>query len=111
MSVSLRDYETDTGPMDYTLAPFPDHAWQIVSVRLHVGAVGWFGDFTVTLDSAELPAHNVVFFRQDMTAVTDVYWEPDRPIVLRPEDNLRFQWINKFQERWGLETIWNLGAA
>ena len=97
--------------MDYTLALFPQHAWQVVSVRLHVGAVGGGGDFTVTLDSAELPAYNVVFFRQDMTLVSDVYWEPDRPVVLRPTDNLRFQWASKIQDPWGLEIIWNLGAA
>lgn len=112
MASSFRDYEHGAGPMDYTLILDPVHAWQVVSARLHLtGGPGWFGDWTITLDAAAGAVYNTVFLTADMALVHDVLWEPTRPVVLRPTDNIRYQWTNKFQIPWGIETIWQLGAA
>ena len=98
--------------MAVTVPPFPPSgAWQLIEVRLHLSAVGGAAEnFTVTLDSSADAVYDVVLFTQAMAAITDLVWQPTRPIVLTHLAELDFAYANSNTRTYGLEVIWQGGG-
>ena len=87
-----------------TLAP--GVAWQLESIRVHLSAAGGAGDLTATIDSGIGAAYDIVILIQDMTTVTDLVWNTERPMEFGPDDELDIAWANAGTKTYGLEIVW-----
>ena len=96
---------TNNQPIDYTFAP--DMHFQLEEMRLHLSAAGEAANLTVTLVSGVAAAYNTVLLTQDMTLVTDLHWQPTRPVNFAPGDSIRVEWANAAARTWGIETVWS----
>ena len=77
------------------------------SVRLHLSAVGGLvEDFTVTINSVTGAVYDTVLFSQDMVAVQDLFWQPDRPIAIVNSDVIDFAFKNALGRTYGMEVIY-----
>ena len=82
---------------------------RITSVRLHLSAVGGAAEnFTVIINSATAPAYDVLLFSQDMTAVQDILWIPERPIPIVNNDLIDFAYTNTNTRTYGLEVTYEV---
>ena len=80
----------------------------LIVMRCHLSAAGGAGNLTVTLDSIFGAAYNCVLLTQDMTAVTDLVWSPDKDSgALAVGDKLVIEWANAGAKTYGLEVIWS----
>ena len=86
-----------------TLAP--GVAWQLESIRVHLSAAGGAGDLTATINHGSAAAYDVVLLTQDMTAVVDLVWSPDRPMEFLAGDELDIAWANTGTKTYGLEIV------
>ena len=87
-----------------TLAP--GQAWQLLGIRVHLSAAGGAGSLTATIDNGAGAAYDYVILTQDMTAVTDLIWSPERPMEFGPTDELDIAWPNAGTKTYGLEIIY-----
>ena len=79
---------------------------ELVCVKLHLSAAGGAAEnFTVTVNSATLAAHDTVLLSQDMNTVTDVFWLPEQPIPIVNDDVIDFAYANSNARTYGLEVI------
>lgn len=92
----LLDTFTDDDPRDIELE----------EVRVHLSAAGGANSLTIAIDNPEHPECNTVLKSQDMTAITDLMYQPTKPHVLRATDNLKFAWTNASHREWGMEVIY-----
>ena len=79
------------------------------SVKLHLSAVGGavgVVTFTVTINSATDAKYDTLLFSQDMTAVQDVLWQPDRPLPIVNGDVIDFAYANGSNLDYGLEVLY-----
>ena len=79
------------------------------SVKLHLSAVGGVVgavNFTVTINSATDAKYDTKLFSQDMTAVQDVFWQPDRPVPIVNGDVIDFAYANGSTLDYGLEVLY-----
>ena len=77
------------------------------SVKLHLSAAGGAAEnFTVTINSITGAAYDTVLFSQDMNTVTDLLWQPDRPIPIVNSDVIDFAYNNANTRTYGLEVIY-----
>lgn len=104
VGVYYKDTATGSAALAKTITS--SGAWRLDSVRVHLNAVGAGGDLTVTLDAIAGAAYDVVLFTQDMTAVTDLVWIPDREIILTASDELDVAWANAGGKTYGLEVYY-----
>jgi hypothetical protein len=84
----------------------PGEAFQLEHVKIHLSAAGGAGDLTVTIDANAGAAYDVVLKTQDMTAVTDFVWSPERPISFENGDKMVVAWANANTRTYGLEVAW-----
>lgn len=112
VSTSCRQYTTGAAAIAVTTpVAAPSGAWQLIEVRLHLDAVGGAAEnFTVTLDSSAGAPYDLLLFTQAMAAVTDILWQPTRPIVLTHLDSIDFAYTNSNGRTYGLEVIWQGGG-
>jgi len=79
------------------------------SVKIHLsafgGAVGAV-DFTITINSVTGAAYDTLIYTQDMTAVKDILWQPDRPITIANSDVLDIAYANGSNLTYGLEVLY-----
>lgn len=81
----------------------------LVCVKVHLSAVGGAAeDFTVTIDSVTDPVYDTEIFTQDMTAIQDICWVPDRPIPIINNDEIDFAYANSNGRTYGLEVIYRV---
>jgi len=79
------------------------------SVKLHLSAVGGLVEnFTVTINSVTGAVYDTVLFSQDMVAVQDLFWQPDRPIAIVNSDVIDFYFKNANGRTYGLEVIYRM---
>lgn len=97
---------TATGNAAISKTVTPSGAGALDSIRLHLSAAGGAGNLTVTLDSGDGAAYDTVLLTQDMTLVTDLFWQPDRPIELDDVDALVIAWANAAGRTYGLTVKW-----
>ena len=85
----------------------PEQAIEIVCVKLHLDIVGGAAEnFTVTINSVAGGVYDVEIFSQDMTAVKDICWVPDRSIPVINKDVIDFAYANTNTRTYGLEVIY-----
>lgn len=103
----MRDSATGAAAINKTVTFSSMFESRLVTVRVHLSAAGGAGDLTVTLDSHLGSAYDVVLFRQDMTAVTDLNWMPEK-CPIHKDDSIVIAWANASTRTYGLEVIWVL---
>lgn len=86
----------------------PGSAWALDSIKVHLSAAGGANNLTATIDRAVGAAYDTVVLTQDMTAVTDLYWAPTRPIEMLAGDELDLAWTNASTRTYGIEIVWRL---
>lgn len=84
----------------------PGRQWKFDSLSLHLSAAGASGTLTVSLDAAAGAAYDTVILTQDMTLVTDLYFQPEQQINLKPNDGIKISWANTGGKTYGLEVNW-----
>ena len=87
----------------------PTRPSQLESVRLHLSAVGGAVGavaFTVTINSLAAAVYDTLLFSQDMTAVQDVFWQPDRAVTIMNGDTIDIAYANGSGLTYGLEVIY-----
>jgi hypothetical protein len=85
----------------------PDEAIEIISVKLNLSAAGGAAeDFTVTINSATAAVYDTIIFAQDMNAVQDLMWLPERPVPVVNKDVVDFAYANTNTRTYGLEVIY-----
>ena len=99
---------TATGAAAIAKTVAPGKRWVLLEVRLHLSAAGGTGNFTATMDAGAGAAYDCVLLTQDMSAATDVHWQPTRPIVFSATDELDFEYVNTNASTYGLEVIYGL---
>jgi len=97
---------TTTGAAAIATTITPTAASAIDSMMLHLSAAGGAGNLTFTIDAIAGAAYDTVLLTQDMTAVTDLYWQPDRPIELDSGDKIVVAWANAGGKTYGLTVNW-----
>jgi len=81
----------------------PGRAWQLEEIRVHLSAAGGAGNLTATFDANAGAAYDAVVLTQDMTAITDLVYAPERPIVFESGDRLVIAWANASDRTYGVE--------
>jgi hypothetical protein len=106
---------TGSGVISETFSP--DVAFMVEAVKLHLASPTGSGsgsgsgslqttNFSVTVDSAEGAAYDVVLLSQDMSSSTDLAWVPDQPIFCAKGDELEISWENDSGYTWGVELVY-----
>lgn len=94
-----------TGAAAVSMTVNPAKAWQLEEVRIHLSAVGAAGNLTITIDANAGTAYDVVLLTQDMTSITDLVWQPDRPIKFENGDKIVIAWANGSTRTYGIEVL------
>lgn len=81
----------------------PSGAFELHEARVHLSAAGGAGNLTVTLDANAGAAYDVVLLTQDMTAITDLVWQPDRPMSFDSGEKIVVAWANAGGKTYALE--------
>lgn len=97
---------TATGTGVIATAVNPGSPWQIEGIRLHLSAVGGVGNLTITVDHGTGAAYDAVLLTQDMTAVTDLVWSPERPMQFPAGTEVDISYANANGRTFGLEVIY-----
>ena len=86
----------------------PGVEWALEFIRIHLSAAGAANNLTATIDSGVAAAYDTVILTQDMTSVTDLLWEPERPIPMLADDELDLAWTNGSSRTYGITIGWTL---
>lgn len=92
-----------TGSAAISVTVNPGRPWQLEEIRVHLDAVGAAGNLTATVDAAAGAVYDTVILTQDMTAVTDLVFIPDRPMLFENGDKLIVAWANAGGKTYGVE--------
>ena len=96
---------TGAAAVDMTIAP--GIAFQIEEIRVHLSAAGGAAEnLTATLDSVTAAAYDVVLLSQAMELVTDLTWQPTRPLVFSAGDEIDIAYANTNARTYGIEVYW-----
>jgi len=95
---------TGSGALAHTLAP--GRAFRLLEVRLHLSAAATQETLTITADSNEGAAYDLVFDSQAMAGVVDHVYRPAHPAIFMKGDELDFAWGNTDARTFGLEIIY-----
>jgi len=99
-----RHQATGAAALSQTISP--GCAFQLEHVKVHLSAAGGAGDLTVSIDADQGAAYDIVLKTQDMTAVTDLVWSPERPLTFENGDKIVVAWANAGTKTYGLEVGW-----
>lgn len=106
-SNSLRvEKATGAAAIAHTIAPGVE--FKLIEIRVHLSAAGGAGNLTVNLDSINGAAYDLNVLTQDMTAITDLVWQPDIPMHFQTGDELDVAWANAGTKTYGIEIIYDL---
>lgn len=94
-----------TGAVALVAKVSPDSSCELDEVRIHLSAAGGAGDLIIQINSGGGAAYDTVLLKQDMTAVTDLVWQPTRPIKLAKGDEIDLAWANANSRTYGIEVI------
>ena len=90
----------------YTLKP--GSKFRLKEIRVHLSAAGEAGNLTATVDAAAGEAYDAVVYSQDMTAITDLFYQPTFPIQFEATDEVDFVWANGSSRTYGLSIYYDL---
>ena len=110
MSNMLIVRATGSGVLAETIAPDLNNgqSWQLEEIRIHLSAVGGAGstNFTAQLDHESGAVYDLIIFDQDLTAITDLSFQPERPLEFRQDTELDIAYDNNNSVTWGLEVLY-----
>jgi len=95
-----------TGALAVNTTITPTAAFALDAVSIHLSAAGGAGNLTITLDAIAGAAYDVNLLTQDMTSVTDLYWQPERPVECLSGDKIVIAWANGSGRTYGLNARW-----
>ncbi len=82
--------------------------WQLKEVRLHLSTgIAEGSTFTVTINSSDGVVHDINLVSQDMSSVSDVHYQPTRPVELSAGDTVDTAWTNNTTSKWGQSIIFS----
>lgn len=96
-----------TGAAAVAMTVAPGVAWQLEEIRIHLSAGGAATNLTATVDAGAGAAYDVVVLTQAMNAVTDYIYQPDRPHVFGPTDELDIAYANGGGATYGIEVFYS----
>jgi hypothetical protein len=99
-------FQKATGAAAIAETVTPSGPFALDSISLHLSAAGAAGTLTVTLDAYAGSVYDLLLYSQDMTSVTDLLWQPERPIELESGDKIVIAWTNASTRTYGLITRW-----
>ena len=91
-----------TGVVAIATSLAPLRAFQLESVTVHLSAAGGAGNLTAILNAIDGAEYDLNLITQDMTAVTDFVFQPDRPLYFDAGDSIDFAWANANGRTYGL---------
>ena len=97
---------TGAAAIAYTLKP--GVRFRLREVRIHLSAAGGAGNLTATVDAAAGAAYDAVLLTQDMTAVTDLLWQPSFILQFEATDEVDFAWANGSTRTYGMTIYYDL---
>ena len=100
--------QVDTGVVAIANTLAPGVPFRLREVRVHLSAAGGAGDLTATVDAGAGAAYDLQIIKQDMTAVTDLVWQPSLPMQFEATDEIDFAWANAGGKTYGLTIIYDL---
>ena len=110
MSNMLIFKETGSGALAETVAPVLNsgQSWRLEEIRIHLSAVGGAGatNFTAKLDHESGAEYDLVILDQDLTAITDLSFQPDRSLEYGKDTELDIEYDNNNSVTWGLEILY-----
>jgi hypothetical protein len=81
----------------------PARNYHLDNVAVHLSTIGGSGTLTIYKDSGTSSAYDVVYYTADMTAVKDIYWQPERPIPMFSGDIVTVTYANASTCTFGVE--------
>lgn len=105
-SRALKVNVTGDAAIAYTLKP--GAKFRLREIRIHLSAAGGAGNLTATVDAAAGAAYDAVVYSQDMTAITDLFYQPTFPIQFEAADKVDFAWPNALSKTYGLSIYYDL---
>lgn len=106
--VQLSSETTGSAAINKTL--FPEEAWRLHEIRLHLSAVGTAGNLVLTLDAGTGAAYDVILLTQAMAGVQDLVWQPEIPIEFGITDKLTITWANATGLTYGLDIMYSVST-
>lgn len=105
MATTRTHRATGGAAISETLAP--GVAWQLEEIRLNLSAAGGGGatNFTAIINHGTAAEYDLVIVNEDLTAVTDLIFQTDRPMEFGPDDELDISYDNNNTKTYGLEII------
>ena len=99
-------FDNSTGTGVLAVSFDPNVNFILVAVKLHLSTAGDASDtFTITADSTEGAAYDILLLSQSMSAETDVLWTPDL-LPFKKDDKLLFGMTRASGVTWGLEIVY-----
>jgi hypothetical protein len=80
-------------------------AWFVKEVRIHLSDVGGAGTLQILINAVGAE-YDLICMTQDMTTITDYYWQPDKSIPLLATDTFDIVWDNTNSRTYGIEIIY-----
>ena len=96
-----------TGAGNIAVTVSPAGAYALESISIHLSDAGAANNLTVTLDAAAGSAYDAVLLTQDMTSVTNLLWQPERPIECADGDMILIAWTNGSTRTYGMIVKWS----
>ena len=103
--ISVRQRATGSAAIAVTLEP--TSRFLLKEVRIHLSAAGGAGDLTISLDSGINAVYDVVLMTQDMTLITDLVYQPSKPLEFESLDKILISWANVETKTYGIEILYS----
>lgn len=96
-----------TGAAAVAMTVAPAVKWALREVRIHLSAAGGAGNLTITVDSGTNAVYDTILLTQDMTAIADLAWQPDFPMIFDANDEIDIAWANAGKKTYGIEVVYS----
>ena len=103
-------YQRETGAATLDMLVSPGVAFSVESLRVHLSAAPATVENLVVSAVSPGTVYNVVLLEQAMAAVTDLHWQPARPIPFMAGSGVRVAWSNAATRTYGCEVVFTGNA-
>lgn len=86
----------------------PTVPFRLREIRIHLSAAGAGGSLTATVNSSDGAPYDINLITQDMTSVTDLVWQPDKPLQFESADEIDIAWANAGAKTYGIVVYYDL---
>lgn len=96
-----------TGAAAVAMTVAPGVAWQLEEIRIHLSAGGAATDLTLTVDAGAGANYDVLIATQAMNGVLNYIYQPTRPLLFNPTDELDIAYANGGGATYGIEVFYS----